>query len=123
MSTKTQNFTPSPAAEEARGQSEKRFRALPEHSYDAVVLTGADGKTSYASPAIKRVIGYTPEEFMNLTGAELMHPDDLADGITFFREILQQPGRTFPPYQTRFQHKNGSWRWIEYTATNLIHDP
>src|SRR5207249_508789 len=34
-----------------------------------------------------------------------------------------QPGVTFPPHHTRFRHKDGSWRWIEYTATNLLTDP
>jgi PAS domain S-box-containing protein len=109
--------------QDASGKSEKRFRALLEHSYDAVVLTTAEGKTIYASPAIERVIGYTPEEYMQLNGAELIHADDLAEEIAFFRHILQKPGLTFPPHQTRLQDKTGSWRWIEYTATNLLHDP
>src|SRR5436309_2267894 len=100
-------------------KSQRWLRALLEHSYDAIVLTSADGKTIYASPSIQRVIGYTPEEYLAHNGAELMHPADLEDGITFFRHLREQSGVTMPPHHTRFRHKNGSWRWIEYTATNL----
>ena len=103
-------------------KSERWLRALLEHSYDAIVSTSADGKTIYASPSIQRVLGYTPEEYMSCNGAELTHPDDLENGITFFRRIREQPGVTFPPHRTRFRHKDGSWRWIEYTATNLLTD-
>ena len=107
----------------AFSQSEQWLRTLLAHSYDAIVLTGADGTTLFASPSIERVLGYSPEEYMALNGAEHIHPDDRADGITFFRQLLQQPGVTFPLQHTRFRHQDGSWRWIEYTATNLLTDP
>jgi PAS domain-containing protein len=37
--------------------------------------------------------------------------------------LRDQPGVTLPPQRTRFRHKDGSWRWIEYTATNLLQEP
>lgn len=104
-------------------KSERWLRTLLAHSHDAVVLAGADGQTIYASPSIQRVLGYTAEEYMMHNGAELTHPDDLEDGIAFFRRILEQPTISFPAQQTRVRHKDGSWRWIEYTATNLLADP
>jgi PAS domain S-box-containing protein len=60
---------------------------------------------------------------MARNGAQLTHPDDLEHDITFFRRIREQPGATLPSQLTRFRHKDGSWRWIEYTATNLLTDP
>src|SRR6516162_2972252 len=99
-------------------ESEKWLRILLAHSYDAIVLTGADGTPTFASPSIENVLGYSPAEYMALNRAEYTHPDDLANGITFFQDLLQQPGATFPPPRTRFRHQDGSWRWIEYTATN-----
>ena len=111
------------ASPDAFRKSQQWLQALLAHSYDAIVLTGADGTTLFASPSIERVLGYSPEEYTALNGAERTHPDDLAQGITFFRDLLQHPGVTFPPQHTRFRHKDGSWRWIEYTATNLLTDP
>ncbi len=110
-------------AEEAFKRSEKRFRTLLEYSYDAIVLTSSEGKAQYASPSIKNVIGYTPEEYLTLDAAKLVHPDDLKSASMFFREIIRKPGTTFPPYHTRYLDKYGSYRWIEYTATNFLNDP
>ena len=61
-------------------KSERWLRTFLEHSYDAIVLTSADGQTIYASPSIQRVIGYTPEEYLAHNGAELMHPAELKPG-------------------------------------------
>ena len=101
------------ASPTAFSQSEQWVRTLLAHSYDAIVLAGSDGTTLFASPSIERVLGYSPEEYMALNRAEHIHPDDRADGITFFRQLLQQPGVTFPPQYTRFRHQDGSWRLIE----------
>ncbi len=104
-------------------KSEQWLRTLLAHSYDAIVLTGADGTPLFASPSIQRILGYSPEEYMVFNGAERTHPDDLAHVTTFFRQLLQEPSLTFPPQHMRFRHQDGSWRWIEYTATNLLTDP
>src|SRR5947209_8286475 len=104
-------------------KSQGWLRALLEHSYDAIVLTSADGKTIYASPSIQRVIGYTPEEYLAHNGAELMHPDDLEDGITFFRHLREQSGVTMPSPHTRFRRKKGSWCRIASTAPNSLSYP
>jgi PAS domain S-box-containing protein len=104
-------------------KSKQWLGTLLAHSYDAIVLIGADGTPLFASPSIERVLGYSPEEYVALNRAELTHPDDLALATTFFRQLLQQPDVTCPPQHTRFRHQDGSWRWIEYTATNLLTDP
>ncbi|MEO8174108.1 MAG: PAS domain S-box protein, partial [Sediminibacterium sp.] len=36
---------------------------------------------------------------------------------------LDNPGISFPGHAGRMRHKNGSWRWIEATVTNMLHDP
>ena len=123
MALQTNQSNEHGASQTALGQSAQLLRALLAHSYDAVVLTGADGTTLFASPSIQRVLGYSPEEYMALKGAELTHPDHLEEGISVFRRLREQPGVTLPPQRTRFRHKDGSWRWIEYTATNLLTDP
>lgn len=103
-------------------QSTQWLRALLAHSYDALVLTSAEGTPLFASPSIQHILGYTPEEYLALNVAEFTHPDHLEEGIAVFRSIREQPGISLPPQQTRFRHKDGSWRWIEYTATNLLND-
>lgn len=103
--------------------SEKRFRALVEHGADAVVILGADGKPTYISPSITRVLGYTEAEAMEINLFDVIHPEDLPQVILKMQEAMAQPGRSMPGHTSRTLHKDGSWRWLEATLMNLLHDP
>jgi PAS domain S-box-containing protein len=109
-------------AEEALRASEKRFRALLENSWDAVSLSSADGTVFYTTPSNARILGYTPLEFAGRNGYQMVHPDDLEDGRVLRDELLREPGnRVGTRYRCR--HKDGTWRWLEATCTNLLADP
>jgi PAS domain S-box-containing protein len=51
-------------------QNDRRFRALIEHSSDAVALLTQEGIFTYASPSSERVTGYAAEELRGRTPAE-----------------------------------------------------
>ncbi|HEU5054834.1 MAG TPA: PAS domain-containing protein [Hanamia sp.] len=103
--------------------AESRFRSLIEHAVDAVVILDPEGKTIYASPSIKRVMGYTEEEAIGLCLYNVVHPDDLEMVKERMQECLKNPGISLSEIQCRCLHKNGNWVWYEGTITNLIHDP
>jgi PAS domain S-box-containing protein len=105
-----------------RRELEDRFRSIIENSYDVVVLIAADGTARYVSPSLTRVIGYTPEEFVGGNVFERMHPDDLAHMTTIFAELLAEAGASRSA-QFRYRHKDGSWRWLNGTGTNLLGKP
>jgi PAS domain S-box-containing protein len=108
--------------EEALRQSEERFRALVENSADGIVLIGAQGTITYASPATTRILGYTIDEYVGRNGFELVHPDEAERLAGILAEMLQKPG--YPvTVQYRLRHKDGSWRWIEGVGTNLLAEP
>ncbi len=101
---------------------DRHFRALIEHGSDVILLSDQHGNYSYASPSIQRVLGYTPEEFIQLNGFSLIHPDDLPSQTEAFERLLATPGLS-DTQQFRTLHKDSSWRWIESTGTNLLHEP
>ncbi len=103
-------------------QSDQRFRALIEHSSDAISLFTADGSVIYASPSTRRVTGYTAEELVGRNGFTLLHPEDLEDVRQQFTGILDQPGHSIT-VESRFRHADGTWRWVEAILTNLLADP
>ncbi|MBV9231577.1 MAG: PAS domain S-box protein [Chloroflexi bacterium] len=107
--------------QEASMQNDWRFRALIEHSSDAVALLTQEGIFTYASPSSERVTGYAAEELIGTNAFALLHPDDLASVQQKVGVLLEQPG-TFVTMEYRVCHKNGSWRWMEGTATNLLHE-
>jgi PAS domain S-box-containing protein len=108
--------------QEALRASERRFRSIIEHGFDAIVLLGADATVQYASPATTGLLGYAPEVIIGRNAFEFMHPDDRSGSTLLFARLLSKPGisqtTTF-----RCRHQDGSWRWIEGTGTNLLADP
>ena len=49
-------------SEAALQKSEQRFRTITEHISEMVFVTAESGVFTYVSPAVKRLLGYTPEE-------------------------------------------------------------
>jgi PAS domain S-box-containing protein len=109
-------------AEEDLRQSEERFRALIENSSDAIALLTRSGAVSYAGPSTERILGYPPAEFSGRDFLALVHPDDLERTTRVFGELIQKPGHT-TKMEYRIRHKDGSWRWMEGTAKNLLDEP
>ncbi len=103
-------------------QQEKWLRALIEQSSDAIVLFTADGTILYASPSTTRVTGRTAQELVGMNGFAYVHPDELEYTRQRLDDLLGHPGEVIT-INYRLQHKDGSWRWMEGTATNLLHDP
>jgi PAS domain S-box-containing protein len=108
--------------EEALQASEKRYRALIEHSADAVALLDTRATVLYASPSTERVLGYTAEEFAGRNVFEWMHPDDTGRIQALFRELLSRPGATARDC-FRYRAKSGAWVWVEGSGTNLLNEP
>jgi PAS domain S-box-containing protein len=105
-----------------RQQTERRFRAIIENSYDAVVLLAADGRIEYASPATTRILGYAPAEVVGSCAFDLMHADDREGMREVYGRLLRSPGANATG-RFRYRHKDGLHRWVEGTATNLLHEP
>ena len=106
-------------AAQALRDRERYFRALIEHAADVISLIDSTGLITYASPAISRVLGYTPAEYVGLNAFELLHPDDFQTSTALFEQLLPQPGASVTA-QFRFRHKDGSWRWVEAVGSNLL---
>ena len=104
-------------------QNEKRFRALVENGMDAVAILATTGSLLYVSPNIERILGYTDEEILKLDLVSLIHADDLAGVGAVWGKVIATRGISVPGHTSQMLHKDGSWRWIEATVTNMLHDP
>lgn len=102
--------------------SEQRFKALVENSSDMIILLNPLGIITYSSPSTERIMGYARHEHEGRNILEFVHPDAEAYVMGEFARVLKSSGETVA-VTTRVKHKNGSWRWIECTGRNLIHDP
>jgi PAS domain S-box-containing protein len=109
--------------ERAMERSEKRFRAMIEHSADAMLLTRPHaGGILYVSPTFERLTGHRLEEVRGSQYFELIHPEHRENAIRQRDETLRIPGKVVVQ-EVRIRHKDGSWRWVENTISNLLHEP
>ncbi|NTW01036.1 MAG: PAS domain S-box protein [Oscillochloris sp.] len=106
-------------ASEAVRRSEERFRALIEKSANAFSLISANGTVTYNSPNYEYVLGYQSGSRVGSEAFDIIHPDDIAKAQNLFSRVLEMPGATNTD-ALRMRHKDGSWRWMESTATNLL---
>ena len=100
----------------------ERFRTIVENSHDVLCIRDADGKVRYASPSIKRVLGYSQEQVIGSIGFELLHPDDRSTVESAMHQFWKNPGAR-GSLQYRARHANGSWVSLEVVAYNLLDHP
>jgi PAS domain S-box-containing protein len=97
--------------------AERQLRLHVDRSTEGITVTDAVGRLVYMSPGGERLLGLKPGAMLGKhTMQELMHPEDIA------RRVPIPPGETRVNV-VRVRHGDGTWRYIESTATNLTLDP
>jgi PAS domain S-box-containing protein len=77
-------------AQEALGESRKKYRGLVEKINDWVWEVDADGVYTYASPRALELLGYAPEEIVGKSPFDLMPPDEAARVWNAFQSIWSE---------------------------------
>jgi PAS domain S-box-containing protein len=109
--------------ERALQRSERRFRAMIERSSDVELLHDpVTGTIVYASPSLERVLGYRPDELVGKRSSHLLHPDHVDEQRRLSADLNQEPGKVLTT-EVMLRHKDGSWRWVENTLTNMLNEP
>lgn len=107
---------------QALRRSEERFRFLIEKAHDVVTILDIDSKMLYVSPSVERILGYRPHELIGGSIIYYVDPDDVSPVLDLFSRA-GQPGEVASSVEYRFRHKDGSWRFLESVANNLLEDP
>ncbi len=101
---------------------EEFFRAIAQNSPDTIFVVDGEGVITYANHAVKRSLGYTPEELIGKSGFDLMATAAVPRAMNdFFNSIVATQGQI--PNAFRMKHKDGSERYFEGIGTNLLNDP
>ncbi|WP_218081958.1 sensor histidine kinase [Anthocerotibacter panamensis] len=98
------------------------FSALVRNSTDLITILQADGRRTFISSTVERILGYTPADLLRQDAFALIHPEDRATVQAAFLRTLQQPGINVP-VEFRTRHANGSWVYLESIGNNLLTDP
>ena len=97
------------------------YRTLVEEVNDLATVVDTDGTITYVSPAVTRILGYEPNELIGHEGYEFVHPDDRERNAAAVETVLSDPSEP-QTVEVRFQHADGSYRWIEATMRNRVAD-
>lgn len=116
------------SADEYLLKSQERYRFLAEHVADIAWTIDREFRTTYVSPSIEKVLGFTPEERLIQPLNEMVTPESLRKIITEFqkeyaREQIEgiDPDRSVT-IEVEYYHKNGSRVWMENNV-KAIRDP
>ncbi|WP_435101077.1 bacterio-opsin activator domain-containing protein [Halarchaeum sp. P4] len=103
----------------AHEREQKRYETLIEEAADANTIVSPDGTIKYATPSVRRILGYDPDELVHRDVFSLVHPDDeetLRDAFETFTD-----GRSTAEF--RLEHADGSWVVLDARARDLQDDP
>ena len=107
--------------EEELRQSEKKFRALVQEGSDLIGILDIDGYYSFVSENYKSILGFDPCELVGRNAFRFIHCEDWERVKQQFTKLEFHKQVKISPF--RFRNKNGEWRWVQTTATNLLNDP
>lgn len=95
--------------------SEEKFKALIESTSDWIWEIDANGVYTYASPKLKDILGYAPEEVLGKTPFDLMAPAEAARLRTLAADTMQAR-RPFRRLENLNRHKDGHAVILETSA-------
>ena len=102
--------------------SPEQLAALADFSVDAVVLVDVDGVIRWANPSTSAVLGYQPADLVGLHVRDLVEPIDREAWQSLVAKLFDDPARS-QGGAFRCRHKDGSVRWTEGVARNLLAEP
>lgn len=100
-------------AEKALSMSEEKYRLLIENIPSVTWITDEHGRTTFISPNVQSIFGYTPPEICE-SGSEIwfgrIHPDDSDHVMSSFQTMFTQ--KQDYDIQYRIRRKDERWIWI-----------
>ena len=107
-------------AQAALKESEERFRTAFEGAAVGVALIGTDRRYLGVNRALCEMLGYSEEELLAMTAAEINHPDDDAAVAEGARRLVRQGGGSFNA-KKRCVRSDGGLVWVS-SSVSLVRD-
>ncbi len=102
--------------------SEARFRSLTENAADMILIVDETGRILYASHSTTNVLGQPADKLTNESLRDLLPDDEVSRAIAIIGDVAQESG-VIRSFEWRMRHQDGSFRWMEGLAANLLSDP
>ncbi len=103
-------------AEQTLRESEERFRATFERASVGMALVGPQGHFLRVNQHLCDMLGYTREELLQKTFADVTHPDDMARSVAA-RDMHAEDGTVAYILEKRYLRKDGTPIWAKLNVT------
>ena len=100
--------------EQAITERDRIWRMSPE----LLAVIDAKGRFASVNPAVQPILGWSPEQFLSMGLAELIHPDDLEKTRAAW-SLGEQPGAAqgVRHLENRVQRREGGYSWITWSMS------
>ncbi|MDK2990482.1 MAG: hypothetical protein PWR16_2011 [Methanoculleus sp.] len=104
--------------EEALEESEEKFRGIAQRSFDLIVTSYLADGLNYVSPAMERILGYSPEEMVGTEWEDYILPSSLPAWEKGRRKVLQ--GEQVERLQVEVRRKDGETVMLELNESPIV---
>jgi len=108
------------SADRSANQARMIYETLLENADDMIILSSLDSSWRFVSPAVKRITGWTPEEYLAQGPLDVVYPDDRDLARTILGSIAG--GKPHHTFRFRAMCKGGGYAWVE-SSLRGIHLP
>ena len=85
---------------------------------DMLGITDFDGCFKQVNPSWEKCLGYTEEELRCQSSLELVHPEERSVMAELLDQLQEGSSTTY--FEGRYRCKDGSWRWLGWTAAPFV---
>ncbi len=107
---------------DSKSDSGEFYKILLENAFEGIGVISAEGNVKYYSPNISKILGQHAESGIGKAVFESIHPNDIQKSFDILQSLIREP-QTTRHTVIRFKHCDGSWRWLEMEARNLLAVP
>lgn len=112
----SEDITERKQSEEALRESEARFRATFEQATIGMAQVDLDGGWIQVNDRLCEILGYSREELLALTFADITSPDTVEADVQVFRAFQKGEGKAYR-VEKRYVRKDGSLVWVDLTSS------
>ena len=111
-----EDITEQKAAEDSLRLSEETFRATFDQASVGIVVTGLDDRFLQVNDCYCRIVGYSPEELLQMNVVDVNLPENVPQALLTRRALID--GSAAPPVRERqLRRKNGTLVWVTVAAS------
>ncbi len=105
-------------------ESEAQLKYITDNTADIIWTMDLNFRTTYVSPSVKRILGFTPEERCTQALEEMVTPSSRKVILETLRTELERESSGAAPdrsivVEVEYYCKNGSTRWVENMVTPI----